>query len=62
MRPCHIAERGFTVVLDVVKAQVPSHIDPIVPGDPAGARIHSRVERSFIFRIEFPKPEIRYNE
>jgi hypothetical protein len=50
------------VVLDVVKAQVPSHIDPIVPGDPAGSRIHSRVERSFIFRIEFPKPEIRYNE
>jgi adenylate kinase len=47
-----LAERGFTVILDVVKAQVPSHIDPTVPGDAAGPRIHMRTEKNFIFRIE----------
>jgi adenylate kinase len=57
-----LTERGFTVVLDVVKVQVPSHLDPIVPGDVAGPKIICRTEKTLIFRLEWQKPSIQRNE
>lgn len=57
-----LSERGFTVVLDVVRHTIPTFIEPALPGDVAGQKIISRVERTFVFTITFPKPEIRRNE
>jgi len=57
-----LAERGFRVVLDVVRERVPVVVDPVVPGDTAGARIRSRDEKTFIFNISFEAPAVRWTE
>ena len=57
-----LAERGYTVTLDVMRSSVPSHVEPFVPGDATGARIVCRTEKSFKFHVSFPPPEIRRNE
>lgn len=57
-----LAERGFSVVLDVVRTRVPTHMDPQVQGNTAGARIISRTEKNFVFHIQFPKPQIIRND
>lgn len=46
-----LSERGFRVVLDVVRAQVPLLLEPYVPGDVSGQRIKCTTERTFVFRI-----------
>ena len=51
-----LAERGYTVVLDVMRERVPVRIDA------ATGAIESRSSKVFVFRISFPKPEIRSNE
>lgn len=57
-----LAERGFRVVLDVMRERVPVVVDPVVPGDSAGARIRSRDEKTFVFTIEFEAPSVRWTE
>ncbi len=54
-----LAERGYTCVLDVLRSYVPVRVEPTVIGDTNGPKIVNRVERTFIFTITFPKPEIR---
>jgi len=51
-----LAERGYTVVLDVMRERVPVRIDA------ATGAIESRSSKVFVFRVSFPKPEIRSNE
>ena len=53
-----LGERGFTVTLDVVRTHVPVAVEP--PSPPAA--IVSKIEKAFVFHIQFPKPEIRRNE
>jgi adenylate kinase len=54
-----LSERGFTCVLDVVRTPVPLRLEPLVYGDTVGPRIITRIDRTFVFHITFPKPEIR---
>ena len=51
-----LAERGYTVVLDVLRERVPLRVDA------ATGAIESRSSKVFVFRVSFPKPEIRSNE
>lgn len=55
-----LGERGFTVTLDVVRITVPERVDAAPEG--SSAPIVSRQDKTFVFHITFPKPEIRRNE
>lgn len=56
-----LAERGYNVTLDVVRARIPSYWHPVAEEN-GMHKIVSTVEKSFVFRIEFTKPEIRRND
>lgn len=51
-----LAERGYTVVLDVLRERVLTRVNT------ATGVIESRTSKVFVFRVSFPKPEIRSNE
>ena len=51
-----LAERGYTVVLDVQREYIPVRIDP------ATGAVENRRAKVFVFTLSFPKPEIRRNE
>lgn len=46
-----LSERGFRVVLDVLRTQVPVLVEPYIPGDTAGQRIRHTLEKTYVFRI-----------
>jgi len=47
-----LTERGFTVVLDVQKTLIPSHVD-------GASKIVSTETRVLVFSVSWPKPDIR---
>ena len=49
----------YFVTLDVRQEQVPWLVEPSTPGDTSGQRIMCKVERHYIFTVEFPRPIIR---
>ena len=51
-----LAERGYAVVLDVLRTEQPVRVDA------ASGAVESRTKKVFVFRVDFPKPEIRRNE
>jgi adenylate kinase len=51
-----LAERGYTCILDVVRESVPTRVNL------ATGALESRVSKVFVFRVSFPRPEIRRNE
>lgn len=56
-----LAERGFTVVLDVQRREVPTHV---IAGDATEGlpqRIVCSTERTFVFRIAWPKPAVHHS-
>lgn len=56
-----LAERGYTVVLDVARSVIPSAVEPSeVPGEPM--RVQTVTQRTLIFTVHFNKPEIRRAE
>jgi len=56
-----LAERGYNVTLDVVRARIPTYWHPVAEEN-CMHKIVSTVEKSFVFRIEWSKPEIRRND
>ena len=47
-----LTERGFTVVLDVQKTVVPSHVD-------SAGKVVSVTTRVYVFHVKWQKPEVR---
>lgn len=54
---CVVCGRRYWVTLDVVRYQIPESID-FTPGA-ASLPVKNAVQRSFVFTIEFDKPNIR---
>jgi adenylate kinase len=50
-----LAERGYSATLDIARSNVPERVL-------ADGRVVCRAERTHIFRIDFPRPQIRRNE
>lgn len=54
-----LTERGYRVTLDVHQEVVPIRIEPGVPGDPSGQKVHVDTRKSFIFTVDFDRPVMR---
>lgn len=52
-----LSERGYSVTLEVQRISVPHLISP--PGPDGRQEITCRIEKSWVFTIKFPKPQIR---
>jgi len=57
-----LAERGYIVTLDVVRSKTPVLVEAQIAGLTTGSAVVSRTEKTYVFLIEFPRPEIRRNE
>lgn len=56
-----LCERGFITTLDIVKARVPAYVSTQLHAN-GMHEIICKTEKSHVFHIVFPKPEIRRNE
>lgn len=54
-----LSERGFYVTLEVQQENVPTRVEPAVPGDFSGQAIHCEVNRVWKFEVSFKRPNIR---
>ena len=54
-----LSERGYSVTLDVVRFQVPQYLEPHIPGSSVNQRIALKTDKTYVFTVEWRRPQIR---
>ena len=57
-----LAERGYNVTLDITRERYAERLEPAVPGDMSGQRVHNKIIKTWIFEVTFRRPQIRRAE